>query len=164
MQSKKGDTPLILAAFIFVRWVSEGAKQVDLIIGRAADPSFLATLREIAETHDPSMALDTVRAYHFGPRYLVEVEVVMDERTVLRESHDCGILLQHKIEMLPQVERGFVHIDYKARDDDDHDHTTPVARKMHHKHELSHSEEIAEGLPLTATSLTSLLEFDSDVD
>mmetsp|Transcript_6817 Transcript_6817/g.22523 ORF Transcript_6817/g.22523 Transcript_6817/m.22523 type:complete len:137 (+) Transcript_6817:1145-1555(+) len=58
----------------------------------------------------------------------------MDERTELRESHDCGILLQHKIENLPQVERCFVHIDYTHRDADDHDHATPVMRKVHSSH------------------------------
>lgn len=35
-----------------------------------------------------------MRAYHFGPRFLVELEVVMDEHTPLRESHDVGLLLQ----------------------------------------------------------------------
>ena len=72
-----------------------------------------------------------MRAYHFGPRFLVELEIVMHPDTPLRESHDCGILLQHKIEALPAVERAFVHIDYAHRDDDDHDHATPVLRKMH---------------------------------
>ena len=68
----------------------------------------------MAETHDPSMSLDTVRAYHYGPRFLVELDIVMAEGTPLRESHDCGVLLQHKIEALASVERCFVHIDYQV--------------------------------------------------
>ena len=44
-----------------------------------------------------------VRAYHFGPRFLVEVEIVMAGETPLSESHDVGIMLQHKIERLEQV-------------------------------------------------------------
>ena len=55
----------------------------------------------------------------------------MDEHTPLRETHDCGILLQHKVEALPSVERAFVHIDYQHRLIDDHDLTTPVTHKMH---------------------------------
>ena len=62
-----------------------------------------------------------MRAYHFGPKFLVEVEIVMAEDTLLRDSHDCGIMLQHKIESLPEVERCFVHIDYQQREVDDHD-------------------------------------------
>ena len=68
----------------------------------------------MAETHDPSMSLDVVRAYHYGPRFLVELDIVMAEGTPLRESHDCGFLLQHKIEALASVERCFVHIDYQV--------------------------------------------------
>lgn len=48
-------------------------------------------------------SLDVVRAYHFGPKFLVEIEIVMAEETPLRESHDVGILLQHKIERLPEA-------------------------------------------------------------
>ena len=38
----------------------------------------------------------------------------MREETTLRESHDCGITLQHKIERLTEVERAFVHVDYQV--------------------------------------------------
>jgi len=157
-----------LASYIIVRWVAQGQEQVELIIGRAADSSFLEMVRDIAETHDPSTTLDVVRAYHFGPRFLVELEVVMDEHTELKESHDVGILLQHKIEALPQVERCFVHIDYQSREEDDHDLRTPVARKMHSSHafgggRVTADEESSESAtPLTASSLTSLLAFDEE--
>ena len=50
----------------------------------------------------------------------MEVEIVMTPETPLSESHDVGIVLQHKIERLEQVERCFVHVDYQQRDVDDH--------------------------------------------
>ena len=100
-----------------------------MIIGRSADAEFLDVVREMAETHDPAAMLDCVRAYHFGPKFLVELEIVMAEDTPLRDSHDCGILLQHKIESLPEVERAFVHIDYQPREVDDHDPKIPVEYK-----------------------------------
>ena len=100
-----------------------------MIIGRSADAEVLDVVREMAETHDPLAMLDCVRAYHFGPKFLVELEIVMAEETPLRDSHDCGILLQHKIEALPEVERAFVHIDYQPRDVDDHDPSVPIEYK-----------------------------------
>ena len=37
-------------------------------------------------------------------RYLpLQLEIVMPEETPLRESHDIGIMLQHKIERLEEV-------------------------------------------------------------
>ena len=83
----------------------------------------------MAETHDPAATLDLVRAYHFGPKFLVEVEIVMAADTPLRESHDTGIMLQHKIELLEEVDRCFVHVDYQFRDADDHDPKTPIGYK-----------------------------------
>jgi len=140
-----------LALYIFRHWLLTGREQIDLIVGRAAHPHFLEMVRDLAETHDPCVTLDVVRAYHYGPRFLVEIEIVMDERTPLRESHDCGILLQHKIEDLPSVERCFVHIDYAHRDVDDHDHNTPVVRKMSCA-SLQHTPPPAEELLLRSAS------------
>ena len=72
--------------------------------GRAAPPGFVRRLTHIAFNHDERIVkVDTVRAYHFGPRFLVEVEIVMQPDTPLHESHDVGIMLQHKIERLDQV-------------------------------------------------------------
>jgi divalent metal cation (Fe/Co/Zn/Cd) transporter len=66
------------------------------------------------------MQVDTIRAYHFGPKFLVELEVVMPENTPLKTSHDAGMELQYEIEAQGEVERCFVHIDYETRDYDEH--------------------------------------------
>lgn len=60
------------------------------------------------------------RVLYLRSSFLVEVEIVMTPETPLSESHDVGIVLQHKIERLEQVERCFVHVDYQQRDVDDH--------------------------------------------
>jgi len=57
-------------------------------------------------THSPHiLGLDTVRAWHSGPRLIVEVDIVLDERMPLRETHDIAEALQTKLESLPDVER-----------------------------------------------------------
>jgi cation diffusion facilitator family transporter len=121
---------ILIGAYIIFSWIQTGREQLEMIIGKAADPDFLDVVREMAETHDPAASLDVVRAYHFGPKFLVEIEIVMAEDTPLRESHDVGILLQHKIERLEEVDRCFVHVDYQAREVDDHDPMTPIEYKM----------------------------------
>jgi divalent metal cation (Fe/Co/Zn/Cd) transporter len=66
-------------------------------------------------THDPMiLSLDTVRAWHSGPRLIVEVDIVIDQHQTVKESHDCAEALQIKIESLPDVERAYVHIDYET--------------------------------------------------
>jgi cation diffusion facilitator family transporter len=120
---------IVISLWIIWSWASTAKEQADLLVGKAADPEFLDKVRELAETHDPSVSLDVVRAYHFGPRFLVELEVVMAKETPLGHSHDIGILLQHKIENLEECERCFVHIDYQHRDINDHDPSVPIERK-----------------------------------
>lgn len=63
---------------------------------------------------------DNLNRQHFGPKFLVEIEVVLPRDTLLFESHDLGMELQYEIESREEVERCFVHIDYEARPYDEH--------------------------------------------
>mmetsp|Transcript_113186 Transcript_113186/g.195582 ORF Transcript_113186/g.195582 Transcript_113186/m.195582 type:complete len:150 (+) Transcript_113186:2-451(+) len=121
---------ILISLWIIWAWCSTAREQADLLVGKAADPAFLDIVRELAETHDPSATLDVVRAYHFGPKFLVEIELVMPRETPLEKSHDVGILLQHKVENLDDCERCFVHIDYQHREVNDHDPNVPVQQKV----------------------------------
>lgn len=122
---------IIIAVYIIYTWLQTAIEQVELLVGKSADPETLRNIQGMAEHHHPNMQLDQICAYHFGPRLLVEVEVVMPESTTLRESHDAGISLQHKIEQLEDVERCFVHIDYQLREHDDHDPEVPLEAKLY---------------------------------
>lgn len=66
------------------------------------------------------IGIDTVRAYHSGPRIIVEVDVVMDPNETLRASHDVAESLQMKLESLPDVERAYVHTDYETSHKPEH--------------------------------------------
>lgn len=75
----------------------------------------LANAYAIAMTHSPTiLQIDTVRAYHSGPRLIVEVDIVMDPEATLRATHDVAEELQIKLESLPDVERAYVHVDYET--------------------------------------------------
>lgn len=41
------------------------------------------------------------RAYHFGPRFHIEMEVVLPQAMSVRESHDIALALQHKVHSGP---------------------------------------------------------------
>lgn len=80
--------------------------QIQRLSGHAADPKFLSYITWLTYNHSPAIQkIDTVRAFHFGTSYLVEVDIVLPENMVLREVHDIGESLQKKIENLPDVER-----------------------------------------------------------
>lgn len=105
---------ILIALLILFSWASTAFEHVFLLIGKSAPKEFLNKLTYLALTHDARIQkIDTIRAYHSGQRYYVEVDIIMDEETPLRVSHDVAEALQRKFEGLADVERSFVHVDYE---------------------------------------------------
>ncbi|XP_022257193.1 metal tolerance protein 4-like isoform X1 [Limulus polyphemus] len=106
---------IIISLYIIISWAVTGWEQIKMLTGHTARPEFLKKITWIALNHHQKVLLiDTVRAFHFGNNFLVEVDIVLPEKLTLKESHDIGESLQHKIERLPEVERAFVHLDHEA--------------------------------------------------
>ncbi|PSN74590.1 hypothetical protein BS50DRAFT_19399 [Corynespora cassiicola Philippines] len=106
---------LILSTLIIFLWSRTGYSEFQLLIGVTADTPTLQLITYISMTHSPFIKqIDTVRAYHSGPRLIVEVDIVMDPDETLRATHDVAEELQIKLESLPDVERAYVHVDYET--------------------------------------------------
>lgn len=107
---------IILSVLILCLWLHTAIGEFKLLIGETAEPQVLNSITYIAMTHDDQVirAVDTVRAYHSGPRLIIEVDIVVDPELSVRQSHDVAEDLQGKLESLPNVERAFVHIDYET--------------------------------------------------
>jgi len=97
-----------------------GRPQVKKVAGHTAPPEFIALVTALATEHSPQLAVDCLRAYHFGSRYNVEMEIVVAPDMTVEVSHDLALSLQHKIEGLIECERCFVHVDYATRDGLEH--------------------------------------------
>ena len=127
---------IVLSLLIAILWLRTAYSEFQLLIGVTAETqmqqwiTYICMLRSmllskansiIAMTHSPMItAIDTVRAYHSGPRIIVEVDVVMDPGETLRAAHDVAEELQVKLESLPDVERAYVHIDYETSHKPEH--------------------------------------------
>jgi cation diffusion facilitator family transporter len=112
---------IILSFLIAVLWLRTAYKEFQLLIGVTADTETQQLITYISMTHSPHViAIDTVRAWHSGPRLVVEVDVVMDPDETLRETHDIAEELQMKLESLPDVERAYVHVDYETTHKPEH--------------------------------------------
>ena len=111
---------IAISVYIMYSWYETGVEEIDKIVGRAASRSFVDELVEVGKSHHPDLFVDVCRCYHFGPRFLVEMEVVLPPDMLLRDTHDIGMSLQYKLENVPMVERAFVHIDYSKREYDEH--------------------------------------------
>lgn len=126
---------IILSCLIIFLWLRTAYSEFQLLIGVTADTHMLQLITYIcklsyygpcialvsaanaiaAMTHSPFVRqIDTVRAYHSGPRLIVEVDIVMSPDESLRATHDVAEELQTKLESLPNVERAYVHVDYET--------------------------------------------------
>lgn len=105
---------IIISIYILVNWWRTGYEQIKLLTGHTADTTFLSKITWICLNHHKDIIyIDTVRAFHFGNNFLVEVDIVLPEEMGLKEAHNIGETLQQKLEKFELVERAFVHLDYE---------------------------------------------------
>jgi cation diffusion facilitator family transporter len=104
---------ILLSGWVIVNWAQTSSTHIRNLTGAAASADernillyltmrFAKTIRKI----------QGLQAYHSGDKLNVEVDIVLDEHTNLRDSHDLGESLQYVLESVPNVDRAFVHMDY----------------------------------------------------
>lgn len=142
---------IMIALLILFSWVANAFEQVWLLVGKSAPRDYISKLVYMTMCHDDRIVkVETVshhtvfkpshqsyadllrpqcRAYHAGQRYYVEIDIVMDEGTPLRISHDVAQTLQRKVEGLGDVERAFVHVDYEDSHDINEEHKPLFEKK-----------------------------------
>ncbi|KAH6917075.1 cation diffusion facilitator 1 [Coprinopsis sp. MPI-PUGE-AT-0042] len=112
---------MIIGFGIIISWTRTVWIQFELLAGKSAAHEFIQlVIYKAATFSDEIKQIDTVRAYHSGPSYFVEVDIVMDANTPLWKAHDLSQQLQDKIETLPDVERAFVHVDHETSHQPEH--------------------------------------------
>ncbi|CAM9374567.1 unnamed protein product [Phaeothamnion confervicola] len=105
---------ILLAGFIISNWGATALEEAGMIVGKTASPHLMQQLTYTVVAHDTRILfVDTVRAFHFGHMFLVEVDIVLPPEMKLNEAHDIGESLQFKLEALDVVERAYVHLDYE---------------------------------------------------
>ncbi|MQM22620.1 hypothetical protein Taro_055674 [Colocasia esculenta] len=115
---------IILAVYTIRTWSMTVLENVNSLVGRTAAPDYLQKLTYLCWNHHKAIRhIDTVRAYTFGSHYFVEVDIVLPAGMPLREAHDIGESLQEKLELLPEIERAFVHLDYEFTHKPEHAQT-----------------------------------------
>ncbi|XWS75037.1 hypothetical protein CRYUN_Cryun01aG0050900 [Craigia yunnanensis] len=112
---------IILALYTIRTWSMTVLENVNSLVGRSAAPEYLQKLTYLCWNHHKAIKhIDTVRAYTFGSHYFVEVDIVLPANMPLQEAHNIGESLQEKLELLPEIERAFVHLDYECSHKPEH--------------------------------------------
>ncbi|KAI9886015.1 MAG: hypothetical protein M1823_002182 [Watsoniomyces obsoletus] len=112
---------IVLSVMVVMIWLRTAYKEFQLLVGVTANVELQQLITYVSMTHSPSiLQIDTVRAYHSGPRIIVEVDIVMNSEESLKATHDVAEELQSKLESLPDVERAYVHVDYETSHKPEH--------------------------------------------
>lgn len=121
---------IAIALLILYSWASTAFEHMWYLVGKSAPQEFLNKVVYVAITHNERInKIDTVRAYHAGDKFYVEVDIIMDEVESLKVTHDVSQSLQRKLEGLADVERAFVHVDYEALHDVYEEHKAPYEKQ-----------------------------------
>jgi len=105
---------IVLSIWICFNWYQNGKSQIAFLIGKTAPPEFIGQIAYMAAHQHPEiLRVDTVLAYHFGQKYMVECHIGLRKDITLRDAHDIGEALEETIEKLELVEKCFVHLDYE---------------------------------------------------
>lgn len=104
---------ILLSAYVIINWSRTSAEHIRNLTGASATADERNILLYMTMRFAKSIKrIQGLQAYHAGDKLNVEVDIVVDEHTSLRDSHDLGESLQYVLESVPYVDRAFVHIDY----------------------------------------------------
>ncbi|TKA76858.1 hypothetical protein B0A49_02945 [Cryomyces minteri] len=104
---------ILLSLFVIFNWSSTSASHIRNLTGAAASADERNVLLYLTMRFAKTIKqIQGLQAYHAGDKLNVEVDIVLDEHTSLRDSHDLGESLQYVLESVPTVDRAFVHQDY----------------------------------------------------
>ncbi|KAK0737695.1 hypothetical protein B0T21DRAFT_170562 [Apiosordaria backusii] len=104
---------LILSFIVIYNWSQTSYEHIRHLSGFSATADqrniLLYLTMRFAKTIKQIQGL---QAYHAGDKLNVEVDIVLDASTPLKDSHDLSESLQYVLESVPIVDRAFVHVDY----------------------------------------------------
>lgn len=93
---------ILLSLYVIFNWAQTSTTHIRNLTGAAATADERNILLYLTMRFAKSIKkIQGLQAYHSGDKLNVEVDIVLDEHTNLRDSHDLGESLQYVIESVP---------------------------------------------------------------
>ena len=95
----------MLSCYVIFNWAQTSHEHIRNLTGCAASADERNVLLYLTMRFAKTIKqIQGLQAYHSGDKLNVEVDVVLDEKTSLRDSHDLGESLQYVLESVPNGE------------------------------------------------------------
>jgi len=102
----------ILSVYIIYDWACTCFDNITRLCGSAVEIELQKKLTYLAYRFAPVVGgFKAITAYHAGDGVWVEYDILLDEKTALRRTHDIAETLQYCAEALDEVDRAFVTTD-----------------------------------------------------
>ncbi|OTA64707.1 hypothetical protein K449DRAFT_404213 [Hypoxylon sp. EC38] len=106
---------LILSLVVIFNWSQTSLQHIKNLTGFSATADQRNILLYLAMRFAKTIKqIQGLQAYHAGDKLNVEVDIILDASTTLRDSHDLCESLGYVLESVPIVDRAFVHADYAS--------------------------------------------------
>ncbi|PYH45499.1 cation diffusion facilitator family transporter [Aspergillus saccharolyticus JOP 1030-1] len=104
---------VLLSLYVIWNWSGTASEHIGHLTGAAASPKDHSILLYMTMRFSKAiLKIQDLKAYYAGDKLNVEIDIVLEPKTRLQDSHDVGESLQYMIESVPTVDRAFVHLDY----------------------------------------------------
>ncbi|OAP62520.1 hypothetical protein AYL99_04725 [Fonsecaea erecta] len=111
----------LLSLYIIYDWADTCIDNVSRLCGLAVDETLQNKLIYLAYRFSNLVSgFKSVIAYHAGDGVWAEFDILLDEKTPLRRTHDIAETLQYCCEALTEVDRAFVTTDYSVQNPGGH--------------------------------------------
>ncbi|KAI1780135.1 hypothetical protein F4818DRAFT_401934 [Hypoxylon cercidicola] len=106
---------LLLSIVVIFNWSETSLEHIKNLCGFSATADQRNILLYLAMRFAKTIKqIQGLQAYHAGDKLNVEVDIILDASTTLRDSHDLCESLGYVLESVPIVDRAFVHADYAS--------------------------------------------------
>lgn len=102
---------LLVGAYILYGGHRIGMANIDYLMGRAPERAFLDDIRRAAAAAPHVHEVDDVLAHYVGTFVHVELTIRVEGMLTTRESHDIAEAVRDAVELLPVVDRAFIHVE-----------------------------------------------------
>lgn len=102
---------LLVGGYIFYSAYGIGIENIDYLMGKAPDADLLRDIRRSAESVPGIVEVDAIKAHYVGTFVHVELTVRVDGALPTVESHALAEDARYAVELLPMIDRAFVHIE-----------------------------------------------------
>ncbi|KAI0600148.1 hypothetical protein F4775DRAFT_548188 [Biscogniauxia sp. FL1348] len=106
---------LVLSLVVIINWSQTSLQHIKNLSGFSATADQRNVLLYLTMRFAKTIKqIQGLQAYHAGDKLNVEVDIILDASTTLRDSHDLSESLGYVLESVPMVDRAFVHADYAS--------------------------------------------------